>query len=413
MEQILFRNCRVVDAKAPEARGGMEVLIEGDRIREVSDKPIKSAGAAAIDLGGRVLMPGLIDAHAHIYLSEVHVRRLAGVPLTLMAARAGKAMRAILDRGFTTIRDAGGADWGIREAVETGLLPGPRLFIAGRALSQTGGHGDQRLRTENAIDPCGCASALAFTKQIADGVPEVRKAAREQLRQGANQIKVMVSGGVASANDPIDSKQYSGEELRAIVEEAAAWKTYVMAHAYTPESITHAVENGIRSIEHGNLIDRAAAELMARRGAFLVPTLVTYQALDSRGREFGLPAESMAKLQRVLKAGLGSLEIAKAAGVRIGFGTDLLGELQIDQSKEFLIRAQVLSAHEIIVSATATNAALLGQDGVLGIVAPGAHADLLVVDGNPLEDLNLLQDQGRHLSAIMKAGQFHKNRLAK
>ncbi|MFQ5971312.1 MAG: amidohydrolase family protein [Alphaproteobacteria bacterium] len=408
---IVFRNGRVVDAQAPEPREGLNIVVEDDRIREVTDEPVRLSEAREIDLGGRVLMPGLIDCHNHIYLSELNLRKLAEVPLTLMAAGAVTTMRGILDRGFTTIRDAGGADWGIREAVERRMLAGPRMFIAGRSLTQTGGHGDQRLRTETEVEPCGCSNALSFTKAIADGVPEVRKAAREELRKGSNQIKIMISGGVASPSDPLESRQYSGEEIRAIVEEAESWGTYAMAHAYTADAVNHAVSNGVRTIEHGNLIDADAARLMKDKGAYMVPTLVTYDAMERHGAELGLPPVSQEKLKVVLEAGLRSIEICKEAGVPMGLGTDLLGPLQIEQSREFLIRAEVLSPHEVICQATRVNAEILNKSGELGIIAEGALADMLVVDGNPLDDLGLLQDQGAHLAAIMKGGEFHKNQL--
>lgn len=411
MKPIVFRNAGIVDVQAPTVREGQQVVVEGERIREVTDEPVRLSDAYEIDLSGRVLMPGLIDCHNHIYLSALDISSLAAVPLTLMTAQAVPTLRGILDRGFTTIRDAGGADWGIREAVERGLLAGPRMFIAGRALSQTGGHGDQRLKTESTIEPCGCSSALGITKVIADGVPEVRKAAREELRKGSNQIKVMISGGVSSPNDPLESRQYSAEEVRAIVEEAEAWGTYAMAHAYTPEAIIHAVSNGVRTIEHGNLVDEDAARLMNEKGAYMVPTLITYEAMDRRGAELGLPQVSLDKLKVVLDAGLRSIEVCKAAGVRMGFGTDLLGPLQPEQSREFSIRAEVLNPHEIICQATSENAAILNKSGELGVIAPGALADILVIDGNPLDDLTLLQDQGAHMSAIMKGGRFHKNRL--
>ena len=208
MDQILFRNANVVDAGVPEPREGCDVLVEGDRIREVSDRPIVSRGAIEFDVDERTLMPGLIDCHCHVILTEMGLSRLEAKPATLMTAEAAQVMRGLLDRGFTTIRDAAGADWGLKKAVEDGLLAGPRMFISSRALSQTGGHGDFRRRTQATVEPCACANALVYNTTIADGVPEVpevRKAAHEELRKGADQIKVMVSGGVASPNDPLDN----------------------------------------------------------------------------------------------------------------------------------------------------------------------------------------------------------------
>ena len=355
-------------------------------------------------------MPGLIDAHVHLIATTLNLAQLSYEPVSLTTARARLIAEGMLQRGFTTVRDAAGADWGLASAIEYGLIDGPRVFYAGRALSQTGGHGDLRPRMWDA-DPCACCMSGALFATIADGVPAVQKAAREELRRGSSQIKIMASGGVASPTDPVWNLQYSEDEIRAIVWEAQSWRTYVMAHAYTPEAISRCVRNGVRSIEHGNLVDQPTAELMAREDAFLVPTLVTYDALHREGKQWGLPQVSIDKIEDVRDAGLQSLEIAKAAGVNLGFGTDLLGETHHYQSLEFSIRAEVLSPFEVIQSATIGNAALLNRSGELGVVAPDALADLIVVDGNPLDDLNLLQDQGKHLPLIMKAGTIYKNTL--
>jgi imidazolonepropionase-like amidohydrolase len=353
-------------------------------------------------------MPGLIDAHVHLIATTLNLGQLAAEPMSLTVARARHIAEGMLRRGFTSVRDAAGTDWGLAAAIDQGLIDGPRVFYAGRALSQTGGHGDFRPRTWEA-DNCACCMTGAAFSVIADGVPAVQKAAREELRRGATQIKIMASGGVASPTDPVWNLQYADDEIRAIVWEARAWRTYVMAHAYTPEAIARCVRLGVRSIEHGNLIDEPTAELMARQGAFLVPTLVTYEALHREGQQWGLPQVSIDKIKDVREAGLQSLEWARSAGVPMGFGTDLLGETHHYQSLEFSIRAQVLPAFEVIQSATTTNAALLQRPGELGVVAPGALADLLVVDGNPLADLNLLQEQGKHLLLIMKGGKLYKN----
>ncbi len=247
---------------------------------------------------------------------------------------------------------------------------------------------------------------------MVDGVDEVRKAVREELRKGADQIKIMASGGVASQSDPLESLQYRADEMEAACEEATRWGSYVSAHAYSADAIERAVRAGVRTIEHGNLIDAARARLMAERGAFLVPTLVAYDAMKRRAREFGMTPYSLAKNEVVLEAGLRSLELCRQAGVEIGFGSDLLGQLQDDHCREFLIRREALSPREIIRSATIVNAKILGREGTLGEVVPGAHADLLVVDGDPLGNLELFQDQGRHLAAIVKAGTFYKQALA-
>ena len=410
MSQILLKNMNLLDPRWDEARGGYEVLVEGDTIKAVSARPIKAAKARVVDCGKRTLMPGLIDSHVHVVLSEVNIRNLENIPLTLMTARAAELMRGMIDRGFTTVRDTGGADWGLKVAVDTGLLPGPRLFISGRAIGPTGGHSDSRRRTDQGA-PCGCCNAMVHAMAVANGPDEVRKTVREQMRHGADQIKIMCSGGVASPYDPLDSLQFSEAEIAAATDEAKNFGRYVLAHAYTPEAITRAVSNGVRTIEHGNLIDDKSARLIKSKGGYLVANLVTYFSMKERAAQFGMTADMLAKNDIVLEGALRSLEICKKAGVKVGYGTDLLGALQVDQSLEFIHRAKVLKPIEIIRQATVVGAEILRQEGKLGVVEPGAFADLIVVDGNPLKKLELFLDQGRHLPMIMKAGKFHKNVL--
>ena len=410
MSQTLFRNLNLLDPRWDAARGGYEVLVEGDTIREVSSKPIKSKAERIIDCGKRTLMPGLIDCHVHVFLTEVNIRNLESVPLTLLTAKASELMRGMIDRGFTTVRDTGGADWGIKTAVESGLIAGPRLFISGRAIGPTGGHSDSRRRTDQGAS-CGCCNAMVYCMAIADGADEVRKLVREQMRQGADQVKIMCSGGVASPYDPLDSLQFSDAEIAAATDEAKNFGRYVLAHAYSPEAITRAVSNGVRTIEHGNLIDDKAARLLKSKGGYMVANLVTYFEMKDRAAQFGMSADQLAKNDVVLEGALRSLEICKKAGVKVGYGTDLLGQLQTEQSREFVLRAQVLKPIEIIRQATVIGAEILRQEGKLGVVEPGAYADLIVVDGDPLKKLELFLDQGRHLPAIMKAGRFHKNEL--
>jgi imidazolonepropionase-like amidohydrolase len=404
---LILENARLLDLESGEVRPGTHVSIDGGKIVEVADRALTSSTARRVDLAGRTLLPGLIDAHFHAVLTETNPASSRQIPLTLMTGRAAQLLRRALDRGFTTVRDMGGADWGLRTAVMEKAIVGPRLYIAARGLSQTGGHGDLRSRVDT-NEPCGCSSALPLISTVADGVPHVQAAAREQLRQGADHLKVFVSGGVVSPNDPLNSVQYTHEELAAIVREAKCWGTYVAAHAYSAAAIAHAVSAGIRTIEHGNLLDESAAGLMAERRAYLVPTLVTYEVMRSRGASLGLSSFSMEKLATVFAAGMRSIEIARSAGVRIGLGTDLLGELHSHQSDELTLRARLQSPLDVLRSATLVNAEILGESGRLGVIKAGAAADLIAVNGDPLADLTLLQQQGQHLDLIVKDGDLHK-----
>jgi imidazolonepropionase-like amidohydrolase len=410
MSQLLFRNFQLLEPEVGALQGGHELLVEGDIVREVSDKPIKSEKAGVVDCGGRTMMPGLIDSHVHVTLSEVNIRYLESIPLTLMTARAARLMLGMINRGFTTVRDTGGADWGLKTAVEQGDIPGPRLFIAGAAIGPTGGHSDPRRRTDFGVR-CHCCDAMRFGMRQSDGVSEMLKATREQMRQGVDHIKIMMSGGVASPYDPLDSLQFSPAEVAAAVQEANAFGRYVCAHAYTPEAITRAAHGGVRVIEHGNLINDSTARLMAEKGMFMVANLVAYYAMKERAAEYGMSSDMLAKNDLVIDGGLRSLEVCKRAGVPVGYGTDLLGALQGEESREFMIRSEVLSPLEIIRSATTIGAQIIRQEGKLGTLKAGAFADLLLIDGDPLKNLGLFQEQGKHLAAIMKGGKFHKNVL--
>ncbi|TAM76299.1 amidohydrolase family protein [bacterium] len=411
MEQIVLRNCALLVPGEDDTRGGYDVLIEGDRIRQVSDRPIVASNARSVDVGGKTVMPGLIDCHVHVMSVVANPTENAGLPNQTTAYAVIPVLRSMLSRGYTTVRDAAGADFFLAQAIESGYIDGPRIFPSGKALSQTGGHGDFRRRTDH-LEPSCCSDRLGMLTRVEDGVDSVRKATREELLKGATQIKITASGGVASSADRIDNTGFSLDEIRAIVEEAAATNTYVLAHAYTPRAIRRAIDCGVRTIEHGNLVDEETAKRMHELGVYAVPTLVTYDALAKHGEHFGLYPESIAKVADVREAGLRSLEIFRNADVKIGFGTDLLGEMHKYQSDEFQIRASVLKPSEIIASATATNAEILRMQGQLGCIEPGAFADLLVVDGNPLRDISLLAGQGEHLTAIMKSGCFFKNELA-
>lgn len=409
----VFRSARIFDGESEKLREGADVVIEGGVIREISDRP-QVGEADIVDCGGRVLMPGLIDAHVHVYAAGLNLVRLAQSPVSYLAHFAAQFMRSSLDRGFTTLRDVGGADVGLALAIKDGLLDRvPRLFYGGRVISQTGGHGDFR-PGDHALDAthyCGCSHAPDPMAVIADGADAVRKAVREELRRGASHIKIMASGGVASPTDPLDRCQYSDDEIRAAVEEAERAGSYVAAHCHPAKAVRRAAALGVKSIEHGTLIDRATAEFVAQRGSFVVPTISTLIALFEEGQKLGFPKVSMDKVGRVADAALSSLEIMKSAGVKMGLGTDLLGSLHVRQSTEFTLRAKVLPAIDILRSACTVNAELLGQTGTLGCIRHGATADLLVLDGNPLEDMSVLGSAGDRIPIIMKDGRFHKRAL--
>ena len=402
-------NARVFDSVTGLLIEASSVVIEGERCVEVTREPRTFADTQVIDAAGRVVLPGLIDAHVHVTAVSHDALRMAMQPPSLITAQSKGVLEGMLMRGFTSVRDACGADFGLQEAVARGLFNGPRLFIAGWPITQTGGHADVRPQGAREMI-CTCAG-LGLFGAIADGVGEVRRAVREQVRNGANQIKVMAGGGVASPTDPIDGTQYSMEELRAICEEAQAANLYVMAHAYSPRAVTRAVQAGVRSIEHGNLIDEATAKVMKQEGVWLVPTLATYAALGDEGQKLGWSAAMLEKLERVRDQGIEAIRIAKAHGVPIAFGTDLLGVMHERQSEEFLLRRAALSPVEILQGATISAARLLGQEGRIGSLVPGAWADLLIVEGDPTRDVSVLSRPEDSLKLVMKAGKVYRNTL--
>jgi imidazolonepropionase-like amidohydrolase len=407
---FVFTNASVLDSEHGNIVPDQTVVVQGDRIEAVQQgrAGVDAARAQYIDLQGRTLMPGLIDCHVHVTAATANLAEQAEWSPYFMAAHAARIMRGMLNRGFTTVRDVGGGDFGLAQAVDDGLFDGPRLMFGGRALSQTGGHGDNRSRGRNALEPGYHYPAMCA---VCDGPDGVRTAVREEIKRGAHHIKLMLSGGVASPTDRVDSTQFSLEEIRAAVEEAEAANIYVLGHAYTSRAMNRGLECGVRTIEHGNLMDDSTPPLFLKHRAFYVPTLVTYSALAEMGREAGLPETSHRKVFDVLDAGLKALEKAHVAGVSIAYGTDLLGAMHSWQSREFTIRAQVQPAAAIIRSATVTGAQVVRMEGQLGVIAPGAYADLLVVDGNPLEDISLLADAERGVQLIMKGGRIFRDDL--
>lgn len=411
MTRLVVRNARLFDSHAGVLRPGTTIVVEGDRVAAVTREPIAVDDAArVIDAGGRAVLPGLIDAHVHVAATSHDLAGLALQPASLIAAQSSQLLRAMLRRGFTTVRDAGGADHGLREAVAQGLFEGPRLVIAGQPISQTGGHADMRPRGVRGPMFCACAG-LGLVGAIADGVAEVRRAVREQVRQGADHIKIMAGGGVASPTDPLEGTQFSIDELRAAVEEAEAAGLYALAHAYSPRAVTRAVQAGVRSIEHGNLIDEATAREMKRCGAFLVPTLATYAALADEGQRLGWSPAMLAKLQQVADRGVQAVRIAHAEGVPIAFGTDLLGHMHARQNTEFVLRAPALPPLELLQGATCIAARLMGRERELGLVAPGALADLLIVDGDPSATLDMLVAPETGIRLLMQGGRVVVDRL--
>lgn len=414
-KRIMFRGARLFDGQSEQLIEDRDVVIADEVIEAVQPRAASvSPDIEVIDCGGRVLMPGLIDAHVHVYLAGLNLTRLAQTPVSYLAHYAAQFLHACLDRGFTTVRDVGGADVGIALAIRDGLLNNvPRLFYGGRVISQTGGHGDFR-PGDHRLDEvacCGCGLHSDPMAVVADGVDAVRRAVREELRRGASHVKIMASGGIASPTDPLERSQFSDEEIRAAVDEAARAGSYVAAHCHPAIAVRRAAELGVRSIEHATLVDNEAAEVVAARGAYAVPTMATIFALSKDGEALGLPAASMAKLRRVTDRALESLEILKRAGVKMGFGTDLLGTQHMHQCTEFTLRAQVLPNLDILRSACSINAELVGQPEKLGCIREGALADLLLVDGDPLKDVSVLARSGDGLPVIMKNGLFHKRTL--
>ena len=402
---VVIDNCRVFDGVREELYENAHVVIESGEIKEVGSGKASVNAGERIDADGKTLMPGLIDAHVHVIAGVANPAKLDWLPKSLIGQYARKSLEDMLLRGFTSVRDAGGADFGLARAVEQGLIKGPRLFYSGRALSQTGGHGDTVPYVEDTDSFCGCGASRISISRIADGVPAVLHAARDELRKGATQIKIMASGGVASPSDPIGNLQYTEEEIRAIVGEARSWGKYVMAHAYTAEAVSRAVELGVRSIEHANLIDEKTAKLIRERQAFVVPTLSTYEALAMEGRELGFTEVSLGKLKHVREVGLASLEMLRQANATMGFGTDLLGDMQRHQMLEFRLRREVVPHIDILRSATSVNGELLQLKGRLGVVQEGAYADLLLVDGNPISDMGIFERPHEKIRMIMKGGE--------
>jgi len=420
-KEYILTNASIVDPLDGSLQHNMTVILRDGLIKHVlvPDEFVSwlstfrpTSNTITVDLAGKYLCPGLIDCHVHVATppGESGLAATMAVDPNTSLLRQPWLLRRMLNRGFTTVRDCGGASLALQTAVAEGLHPGPRMFIAGKAISQTGGHGDGRsaLTPESSGDCCG--GHAAGIGRIADGVEACLTAAREQLRQGADFIKIMASGGVASPTDKLTSVQYTDEEVSAITRVAAAAGTYVTAHAYTPASIQHAIKNGVMGIEHGNLLDQETAELMAARGVFLTPTLTTYDAMASREFAGFLPPGNAEKNLQVLDAGLRSIQIADAAGVTLLYGSDLLGNLETRQTREFVLRQKVQRPLKVLQAATVNGARRLGMDGKLGRVKDGYVADLVVVGRDPLGDVGVF-DEERGVEVVIKEGRVAMSRL--
>jgi imidazolonepropionase-like amidohydrolase len=411
MALTVFTSAFLLDCTGADPVEGAAVVVEDDRIRDVLPNgrvgPLPGP-VTTLDCRGATLMPGLTDAHVHICaVTENITDQHRYYPPSYIAARAMRRAEECLMQGFTTVRDAGGADYGFRLALEEGHFPGPRLLVSGSYISQTGGHGDKRRRAEW-IDPIRCC--LGMIGSIADGEAEVRRAVREQLRRDVNQIKIMASGGAMSPSDELDTTQYTVAEMRAAVEEAQAVGTYVLAHAYSDSAVRNAIAAGVRSIEHGNLIREAAAKAIKDAGAFLVPTMITYEMIYREGKRYGIGDHQIQKINLAREQSVQGLTHAYKAGCQIGSGSDLLGDMAAQRAAEFELKAQVMTPMEVLLSATKVNAALFRMSDRIGTVEAGKYADLLVVQGNPLKNLRVLQ-MTDHLRVIMKGGRLFKQTL--
>ena len=408
MADTIFTDARVLDVVAGEYRTGQSVRITDGKIAEIGSSVRANKDSLEIPLNGKTLMPGLCDAHVHVTAYTADFAKLKATSPFYVGIKAFEIMGGMLARGFTTVRDAGGADHGLANAVEENPTAAPRLLFCGHALSQTGGHGDMRRPGEVSLHQCFCCSGMGH---VCDGITEVLRAAREEIRRGATHLKIMASGGVSSPTDRITSTQFTEEELRAIVNEANAANIPVMAHAYTSRAINRALKCGVKSIEHGNLLDQGSVDLMLDGDRFLVPTLVVYHALVQEGTEAGLSADMVQKTWEVLDAGLDALKLAYQQNVNIAFGTDLLGIMHRRQLEEFKLRSPVVANDDLVRQATCNAARLFNMEDQIGQVKEGLLADLIVIDGDPLDDITALTTPETSLKMVMKEGQICINNL--
>ena len=416
----LFENVRIFDGKRATLSAPTNVLIRGGLIERISNQPIptdRSGRTTLIDGGGRTLMPGLIDAHAHVSIYDLPNAVLMTADPNYQQIRQAASAKHVLLAGFTSVRDMGGPVFGLKRAIDEGLVQGPRIWPSGAMISQTSGHGEYRLLNQlpGAVMREPPAGVRFGHQAMADGVPAVLTAVREQLMQGATQIKLAVGGGVMSAYDPIDVTEYSLDELKAAVGAAEDWGTYVAVHGYTVRSVRRAIEAGVKCIEHGQLLDEATLKLMAEKGIWLS----TQPFLGDQDR-IPMPVGSAGEL-RYKEVATGTdraYTLAKKYRVKTAFGTDMLQNPNAVERIPFYLPklTQWYTPAEVLKMATADNAELLAlagsrnpYPGKLGVVEEGALADLLLVDGDPLSNIKLLEDPARNLLVIMKDGKIYKN----
>lgn len=413
---LLFVNVSLIDVEAGQVFAGSSIHLRDGLIYAISKNPrqplaVSLSNTKLLNLGGKYVCPGLIDCHVHLTATpgSTLLTDMYAASSTTLAFRTTYTARTMLLRGFTSARDTGGADSGLRDAIAEGLIPGPRLFIAGKALSQTGGHGDARPTYQE--DAMCCGGHAASLGRTCDGVPACLSAARDELRQGADFIKIMVGGGVASPSDQLDMLQFTAEEIRAITTTARQSHTYVTAHAYTSEAIRHAVDNGVMGIEHGNFVDLETAKYCAEKGVTVTPTLITYEGMTTPPFDDFLNEKQRAKNKQVLDAGLAAMKTWKDAGVDLCYGSDLLSGLQVLQNGEFRVRNRVMDGLEILRSATVYAAKSLRMEGRLGVLKQGAIADLLVLAKNPLDDIEVLDNMESTLLGIVKDGRVISSKI--
>ncbi len=388
--RTVIRDVELIDATGREPDGRLDVLVEDGRIAKTGDVGVVATDVAVIDGAGTTLLPGLTDAHVHFALIGVKGDHGSDAWITHVLTVA-EFIEGALQEGFTTVRDAGGLEPAWAQAIIAGKLSGPRILPAGSPLSQTGGHADDRQRHEE-LHRSQTIPGLVAGFAVVDGVDEVRRAAREQLRRGATQIKLMASGGVISPTDPLDSLQLSVAEISVAVEVARSWGTYVMAHCHTTPSVEMALDAGVRSIEHGSRLEPATARRIAAEGAFMVPTLQTMESFLAHPDRMGLAPEKVAILGGFAKEAYESIAVARDAGVKLASGSDVVGPWQGRRGEEMVFKSRVLGAHEAIISATRTNAELFMLEDEIGTVEVGKRADLVLVKGQPLDDIELMAE---------------------